>query len=215
MINKTIPDDIFTNFILKTSDFILVKDPKHTQDNFHYTIWSLQNIRNILDINSEIINDLKKFLLVVDKLNLFNINNSKKYFTFPPTINQLHLHIVPIDYVSYRPLEEIYNFNSIDLINENIIKVKQINKEKENAEYLSLPFRVGLIKLTKINELFKLENLKKDYNLNFIVMLREKFSDNLIEHLFNNYKLINIHIIVENNIFLYQNMIKFDIYLEI
>ena len=46
---KRIPYDIFINFIYKDENYILVKDPKHTDNVFHYTIWCLnENMNNIL-----------------------------------------------------------------------------------------------------------------------------------------------------------------------
>jgi hypothetical protein len=41
---KNIPEDVFTNNILVNDNFILVKDPKHTNDSFHDTIWCTKNI---------------------------------------------------------------------------------------------------------------------------------------------------------------------------
>ena len=49
------------------------------------------------------------------------------YFNYPPTHNRLHLHIVPDNYVSHRPLDNLYyinDINDIDGIYENIKKNK-------------------------------------------------------------------------------------------
>jgi hypothetical protein len=46
---KVIPDDVFVDFIYKDENYVLVKDPKHNNDIFHYTIWSLNE--NMNDIN--------------------------------------------------------------------------------------------------------------------------------------------------------------------
>ena len=47
-----IPNDVFEKYIYKDSNFILVEDPKHSQNSFHYTIWSIREIKNIYYISS-------------------------------------------------------------------------------------------------------------------------------------------------------------------
>ena len=64
---KGVPADIFTDYLYRDSDFILVKDPKHNEDYFHYTIWSLNGISTIFDMTRIDINDLKRMINKVDK----------------------------------------------------------------------------------------------------------------------------------------------------
>ena len=59
---KNIPLDVFTNYLYKNSKFILVKDVKHTDNTFHYTIWFIKDIKNIYDLTPDIIIDLTAFI---------------------------------------------------------------------------------------------------------------------------------------------------------
>ena len=114
----TLPDDVHNNYIYKNNNFVLVKDPKHTDEVFHYTIWYLLDIKNIMFITCEYLKELKNFIKEVKKLNLWK--NEKMYFTYKPTHDRIHLHILPTTYISHRPLYELYDYNDINLIHENI-----------------------------------------------------------------------------------------------
>jgi len=46
--NRKIPKDVYYNYIYKNDKCILVKDPKHSDVFFHYTIWYLEDIKNIM-----------------------------------------------------------------------------------------------------------------------------------------------------------------------
>ena len=119
---KTIPSDIFKKYIYKDENVILVKDPKHSNDTFHYTIWDITGTENIKCITKKTINNIKECIWkVINNNNLFDINKIQTYFTYPPTHNRLHLHIVPDYYISYRPLEELYHLVSDPYESENLI----------------------------------------------------------------------------------------------
>lgn len=106
---KGIPDDVFINYIYKDDNYVLVKDPKHNDNTFHFTIWSLkENMNDINDLTQDEIKYLDNFIKKIKLLNLFS--NEKMYFTYPPTHNRLHLHILPKYYVSYRPLKELFSY---------------------------------------------------------------------------------------------------------
>jgi hypothetical protein len=203
---ELIPLDIFTKNIFENDDFILVEDPKHNEEYFHYTIWCLLDIENILYINDNFVKELKLFIKEVKKLNLFK--NEKMYFTFKPTHNRIHLHIVPNDYISYRPLNELYDYENIDLIFENIKTINYINNQIKISTHLDLSFNVGVIKLENIKHIEKIENIKYKNNLDYIVVIRKKHNDTFIEHLINNYKYINHHIFVDECFNNYEIMIK-------
>ena len=109
---KDIPADVFINYIYKDENYVLVKDPKHTDNIFHFTIWSLkENMKDINDLTVQEIICLDNFINKIKEFNYFN--NEKMYFTYPPTHNRLHLHILPKKYVSYRPLNELFNYKEI------------------------------------------------------------------------------------------------------
>lgn len=125
---KTIPKDIKEifdklsnkNLIYEDENFILVFDPKHNNKYYHYTVWSKKEIKSILDINKSHIYILNKFLEDIQKLYFFN--NPKKYITFPPDFWNLHIHIVPENYISHRSNSQIFYINDI---------INNINKDEE------------------------------------------------------------------------------------
>ena len=207
-----IPEDVFINYLYKDEHFILVKDPKHSTENYHYTIWCLHNISNILKINKNCINYLSQFINNIKKLNLFR--NEKKYFTYPPTHNRLHLHIVPDNYVSHRPLDNLYYINDIDCIYENIKKINSVNIQKNNSLSLQLKFKIGLIYLKNVKNIQKIDIIKRKEELDCILVIRKQIKDEFLEDLIVNYKLINYHIYIYN-VLQYKNMILFDYYSEV
>ena len=191
---KEVPADVFTDYLYRDSNFILVKDPKHNEDYFHYTIWSLNGISTIFDITK--IDNLRRMVNKVEKMDIFS--NEKKYFTFPPTRNGLHLHIVPNDYVSYRPRDELYDYNDLDNIMKNIQKVKTINKQKKLSLVLDLEFRIGVIIIKDIYKIHTLETVKATNNLDYIIVIRQRHPDAFLDKLIENNKFINMHLVSEN-----------------
>jgi hypothetical protein len=200
---KNIPDDVFTNNILSNNDFILVKDPKHTDETYHYTIWSVNNIETIYDIDETFITELKNFVNKIKQINLFT--NEKIYFSFPPTHNRIHLHIVPINYVSYRPINQLYYFDKIDQIYQNIQKIKYINQQKNLSIRLEAKFIVAVVVLGDLNKINQLTTI----DANYTVVIRKAHNDEFIEDLINNHKFINVHII-STNMNNYYEMINYD-----
>ena len=96
-------------YIYKNEKCILVQDPKHNSEFFHYTIWYIkEHIKDIYSITPIVINDLKEFIEEIKILDLFK--NEKMFFTYPPNINSLHLHVLSYDYISHRPLNELFLF---------------------------------------------------------------------------------------------------------
>jgi len=193
---KGVPADIFTDYLYRDSDFILVKDPKHNEDYFHYTIWSLNGISTIFDMTRIDINDLKRMINKVDKMDIFS--NEKKFFTFPPTHDGMHLHIVPNNYVSYRPRYELYDYNDLDNIMKNIQKVKTINKQKKLSLKLELKFRIGVIIIKDIYKIHTLETVKATNNLDYIIVIRQRHPDAFLDKLIENNKFINMHLVSKN-----------------
>ena len=155
---KNIPADIFFNYIHKTNKIILVKDPKHSIDYYHYTLWLIdQNIKNILYLKKEHITDIISFISSIKNKNLFD--NEKLYITYPPTRNSFHLHIVPQNYISYRPKEELY---SLEEILDNFKNIEKINDINNQAQHLGLKFNVGVLIVYNINEIKNIKNIIKE-----------------------------------------------------
>lgn len=111
-IMNAIPNDVFERYIYKNENCILLQDPKHNSEAFHYTIWYIkEHIKDIYSITPEVMKLLKEFIEEIKQLELFK--NEKMYFTYPPNINSLHLHILPYDYISHRPSNELFLFEDI------------------------------------------------------------------------------------------------------
>ena len=200
---KNIPDDVFTTNIFANDNFILVIDPKHTNDSFHYTIWCINDIETIYDITEQYINNLQNFINLIKKMNLFT--NEKIYFSFPPTYNRLHLHIVPKEYISYRPNDQLYYFDDIDQIYQNIQKIKYINQQKDLSRRLDSKFEIGVYIMNNLENINQINFSDIDY----VIIIRKSHPDKYIEELINNHKLINVHII-SANMNNYYEMIKYD-----
>ena len=208
------PKDIDNNYIYKDNHFIIVKDPKHSDKYFHYTVWAIENIHNIYNITKNFIINLNNFIICIKNNKYFKntLNNSLMYFTYIPTHNRIHLHIVSHDYVSYRNINELYYYSDIENIYNNIKLIQKIKKEKQNSINLNLKFVIGIIILTNINNIYKLNKIKNDNNIDCIIVIRKKNNDELIDYLLNNNKLINYNLISEN-LNNYNTMLIHDVFL--
>jgi hypothetical protein len=200
---NNLPEDVITNHLYKNDLFAICVDPKHSEQSYHYTIWALNEIKDISEISENIIDRLDDFIKIIQE--------KKMYFTFPPTHNRLHLHIVPENYISYRPLNEIYLYNKD--FKDNINKINKINKEKINANRLELRFNIGLIIISDINKIAILSEIKEKQKLDYLVCIYKKY-EILLNELLNNHKLINEYLISDNlNNYLF--LIKYDFFIKI
>jgi hypothetical protein len=198
---KGIPIDVFENYIDKDEYFILVKDPKHNNDVFHYTIWSIKDIKDIFELTPEIITRLDTFINDIKSKNYFK--DEKMYFTYPPTHDRLHIHIVPYNYISYRPNEELYNCDDIHTSLKTINIINSINRDKQLSIKYELYYDVGVVVCKKPNialdDIRKIEAFRHEHKLNFTIVIRNRFDNDLIEYLVTNYKFINEHIISDKS----------------
>ena len=190
---NNLPDDVITNNLFKNDLFVICLDPKHSGQSYHYTIWALNEIKDISEISENIIHRLDDFIKILQQKKIFT--RKKMYFTFPPTHNRLHLHIVPENYISYRPLNEIYLYNKD--FKDNINKINKINKEKINANRLELRFNIGLIIINDINKISIISEIKQKQQLDYLVFIYKKY-ETLVNELLNNHKLINEYLISDN-----------------
>ena len=200
----SLPVDVLKNHLYKNETFVMCIDPRHTAESFHYAIWCLDDIKNITEINQNLIDKLDIFLNIIKEKNIYN--NEKIYFTYPPTHNRLHLHIVPSKYISHRPLNELYLYN--DNFKDNIMKIIKVNEEKAKAQWLTLRFNIGIVIINNINNITKLMEFKDTHSLDYIIAIRNKYAG-VFEHLVNNYKIINIHL-VTSNLIQYLSLIHYD-----
>jgi hypothetical protein len=204
---NNLPEDVIINNLYKNDEFAICIDPKHSEESYHYTIWYLQELKNISKITENIIDNLDNFIKIIQGKNIFS--GEKMYFTFPPTHNRLHLHIVPKNYISYRPLNEIYLYNKD--FKDNINKINKINKKKINANRLDVRFNIGIIIISDINKINVLSEIKEKQQLDYLVCIYKKYETSLNE-LLNNHKLINEYLISDNlNNYLF--FIKYDFFI--
>lgn len=206
---NNLPEDVITNHLYKNDLFAICVDPKHSEQSYHYTIWALNEIKDISEITKNIIDKLDDFIKILQEKNIFT--GEKMYFTFPPTHNRLHLHIVPKNNISYRPLNEIYSYNKD--FKDNINKINKINKEKINANRLELRFNIGVIIISDINKIAILSEIKEKQKLDYLVCIYKKY-ETLLNELLYNHKLINEYLISDNlNNYLF--LIKYDFFIKI
>jgi hypothetical protein len=198
---KDIPSDVFENYIEKSEHFILVKDPKHNNNTFHYTIWSIEDIKDIFELTMEIITKLDQFINKIKNLNYYK--DEKMYFTYPPTHSRVHLHIVPNNYISYRSPNDLYNYADIHTILTNITTINTINHNKSLSTKYNLLYDIGVVVVKKNNieldDIIKIDTFRNENNLHFIIVIRNKCDNELIEHLVTNYKFIDKQIISNNS----------------
>ena len=201
---NNLPDDVITKNLFKNDLFAICVDPKHSGQSYHYTIWALNEIKDISEISENIIHRLDDFIKIIQENNIFT--GEKMYFTFPPTHKRLHLHIVPENYISYRSLDELYLYNKD--FKDNINKINKINKEKINASRLELRFNIGVIIISDINKISILSEIKEKQQLDYLVCIYKKY-ETLLNELLNNHKVINEHLI-SDNLNNYSSFIKYD-----
>ena len=206
---KNLPPDVISNNLYKNDIFALCIDPKHTIKNYHYTIWCLEDIEDISKITEDIIYKLDNFIKIIQKKNFYD--NEKMYFTYPPTHKRVHLHIVPENYISYRPLNELYIYNNV--FKDNIYKINKINKEKVTANKLELRFNIGIIILSDINKITTLSEIKQKQQLDYIICIHREY-ECLINNLLTNHKLIDEHLI-SDNLNNYSFFIKHNFFIEL
>ena len=81
---------------------------------------------------------------------------------------------------------------------DNLIKIKYINKQKKQSVHVDASFNTGLIIIKNINHIHKLEKIKVQEKLHYVIVIRQKLNDILLEHLVKNYKFIDMHLTEEN-----------------
>ena len=143
---KLIPDSILDiisknsinnkeKIVFENKYFVVVEDQRHNQKSYHYTSWIKKDIRSIIEINKEIIDQIKEIEnTLLDK----NIIKSSHYafIHFPPNFWRLHVHIVENNHIFRAPNHEIFHINDIITNYENdpeyYIKNVQIKNNNDN-----------------------------------------------------------------------------------
>ena len=113
-IDKILQGDKDTNdkIIYQNDNFIVLEDKKHSKDSYHYTAWALKDIRSLIEIDINIINQLNQIKqILIDKK--FIDESTKIFFHFPPNIWRLHLHFVQENHKFLADEYEVHYFNEI------------------------------------------------------------------------------------------------------
>lgn len=99
---KIIPKDIKemieknTNpsiLLYQDNNYILVIDPKHNSENYHYTAWYKKDIRSLLELRKKDIFEIKYLIKNIKYSNLVP-EDCEIYIHFPPNFWRLHIHFV-------------------------------------------------------------------------------------------------------------------------
>ena len=99
---------VLTNF----DKWLVVQDPKHTEDSFHYVAWYRDDVRSLLELTPELFQEVGKLQqhLVTNHL----ITTPYLAFVhFPPNFWRLHLHFVDINHVFLAPPSEIFHIHEL------------------------------------------------------------------------------------------------------
>lgn len=108
--------------IYQDDNFIVLQDKKHSKDSYHYTAWAKQDIKSLIEINDEYINQIKKIKKELLKSNIID-KSGKIFIHFPPSIWRLHIHFVEKNHIFLAEEYEIHYFSEI------------INNIKINSNY--------------------------------------------------------------------------------
>lgn len=108
------------HIIFSHKHFLIIKDKKHLPNSYHFTAWCIKDIRSLLEIDLDIIEDIlniKKYLI---KNNIIK-KDGKVFIHFPPQFWRLHIHFVDSNHIFEAKKYEIFY---IEEIIENIRKNK-------------------------------------------------------------------------------------------
>ena len=83
--NETV---IFDNEI-----FLVVEDIKHQRQSYHYTAWIKKDIRSIIEIDSDILNEIINIKNILQKEKIIK-SDHHCFIHFPPSFWRLHIHFV-------------------------------------------------------------------------------------------------------------------------
>ena len=92
--------------------FIVLKDPKFNSESYYYTAWIKLDIRNIMEINEKIINQIFKVKEYLLEKNIIK-ENDYIFIHFPPRYWRLHVHFAQNNYILKAPPHEIFYLNDI------------------------------------------------------------------------------------------------------
>ena len=98
--------------VFENNNFIILKDKKHSIDSYHYTAWIKKDIRNLLEVNKNILDQINNIKNELENKNLIN-SDDFIFIHFPPSIWRLHIHFVEKNHIFEAPYYEIFFLNEI------------------------------------------------------------------------------------------------------
>ena len=123
--------------IFENELFLIVKDIKSTYKSYHYTAWSKKDIRSIIEIDANIIKNIKEIQeYLLDKSIITNTHIA--FIHFPPQYWRLHIHFVQDNHIFEAPeheiikIEDIIKYYSND--NKYFIKNIRLIKKEHNLD---------------------------------------------------------------------------------
>ena len=121
--------------VFENEYFVVVEDKLHNKKSYHYTAWIKKDVRSIIEINKEIIDQIKEIINILIDRNIIQ-SNHYAFIHFPPNFWRLHVHIVENNHIFEAPNNEIFHIQ--DIINnyendpEYYIKNIQIKNNNDN-----------------------------------------------------------------------------------
>ena len=130
------------NIIYDNEYFIVIEDIKHKKTSYHYTAWIKKDVRSIIEINNDILNEIVNIRNILQKDGIIK-KNDFAFVHFPPNYWRLHIHFVESNHTFCAPKHEIlYIDDIINCYNSNP------NFFKKNIRlYVNDPIYIGYQKL--------------------------------------------------------------------
>ena len=98
--------------IYRNDNWVVVQDPKHTQDQFHLTAWYLRDIRSILEITQAICQQFRELTQELQQHNLL-VEGFQEFVHFPPNFWRLHVHFVGPNHQAEAPESEVFPVSEV------------------------------------------------------------------------------------------------------
>jgi len=124
--------------IFENKNFIVVLDPRITNDSYHYTAWAKENILSLIEINSSILNEI---LIIKNELirQKYIKEDGYSVIHFPPNFWRLHIHFVDKNHQFRRNTKpnEIFHIDNIIKklnVNESFFIENVFIKERDNFQ---------------------------------------------------------------------------------
>lgn len=135
------PDETSESILYENKYFIVFKDLRHLDDSFHYTAWIKKDIRSLIEIDKDIIDQIIELRKSLIEKNI--IKQHYAFIHFPPNYWRLHIHFVNKNHKFCAPKHEIFYIddviknlkNNLEYYRKNI-RIIDNNKIKDHQTWL-------------------------------------------------------------------------------